>query len=89
MPVGAPEKAAGPVPVNEEQKSKLEQRVTECVDELVSQDANSPEFGRKVDQIAAMGRREISEAAGQSNRFLDRRFLVPLPGSDLAFFPMP
>ena len=25
----------------------------------------------------------------RSNRFLDRRFLVPLPGSDLAFFPMP
>ena len=72
VPVVAPEKAAGLVPVNEEQKSKLEQRVTEFVDELVSQDANSPEFGRKVDQIAAMGRREISEAAGQSNRFLDR-----------------
>jgi hypothetical protein len=25
----------------------------------------------------------------RSNRFLDRRFLVSLPGSDLAFFPMP
>ena len=25
----------------------------------------------------------------RSNRFLDRRFLVPLPGNDLAFFGTP
>ena len=33
---------------------------------------NSPEFGKKVDQLTAMGRREIAEASGASNRFLDR-----------------
>ena len=72
VPTVAPERAAGLVPVSDEQKTKLEQRVTEFVDELVALDASSPEFGRQVDQIAAMGRREISEASGQSNRFLDR-----------------
>jgi len=33
---------------------------------------NSPEFGKRVDAISAMGQKEIREAAGQSNRFLDR-----------------
>ncbi len=35
-------------------------------------DANSPEFGQKVDQITNMGRKEIVEASSHSNRFLDR-----------------
>ena len=72
VPAIQPERAAGLVPVGEEQKSKLQVRVAEFVDELVAQDASSPEFGRRVDQITNMGRKEIAEAAGQSNRFLDR-----------------
>ena len=40
--------------------------------DLVAQDVNSPEFGKRVDAIAAMGQKEIRDAAGQSNRFLDR-----------------
>src|SRR3546814_4817225 len=47
-------------------------RVDAFVTDLVAQDANSPEFGKRVDAISAMGQREIREAAGQSNRFLDR-----------------
>ncbi|VWX51576.1 toxic anion resistance protein [Novosphingobium sp. 9U] len=72
VPAVAPERAAGLVPVADEQKSKLQVRVTEYVDALVAQDANSPEFGARVDEITNMGRREIAAAAGQSNRFLDR-----------------
>ena len=72
VPAVRPEKAAGLVPVDDEQKSRLQVRVDEFVDDLVSQDSNSPEFGRRVDQITNMGRKEIAEAAGQSNRFLDR-----------------
>jgi len=73
-PVAAvdPDRAAGLVPLDEGQKSKLETRVDGFIDELVGLDANSPEFGKKVDQITNMGRREIADAAGQSNRFLDR-----------------
>ncbi|HKT86622.1 MAG TPA: toxic anion resistance protein [Novosphingobium sp.] len=73
-PVSAvkPEKAAGLVPVDDEQKSRLQVRVDEFVEDLVAQDSNSPEFGRRVDQITNMGRKEIADAAGQSNRFLDR-----------------
>ena len=68
----APEKAAGLVPVSDEKKSKLDEKVDAFVEDLVSQDANSPEFGKKVDQLTNMGRKEIMAAAGQSNRFLDR-----------------
>ncbi len=72
VPVVAAEKAAGLVPVSDEKKSKLEEKVDGFVADLVKEDANSPEFGRKVDQITNMGRKEIMAAAGMSNRFLDR-----------------
>jgi uncharacterized protein YaaN involved in tellurite resistance len=71
MPV-AKEKAAGLVPLDEDKKSKLDQKVDSFVEDLIAQDASSPEFGARVDQIVNMGRKEIAEAAGQSNRFLDR-----------------
>ncbi|NJC06910.1 uncharacterized protein YaaN involved in tellurite resistance [Sphingomonas kaistensis] len=67
-----PQEAAGLVPLKETERSELEKKVDGFVDELVALDSNSPEFGRKVDQLTAMGRKEISEAAGASNRFLDR-----------------
>ncbi len=66
------EQAAGLVPLKEEQKSQLDEKVDAFVAELVALDANSPEFGKKVDQLTTMGRKEIAEAAGASNRFLDR-----------------
>ncbi len=67
-----PEQAAGLVPVEESVKSKLDTVVDKFVDELVGADANSPEFGRKVDELTNMGRKQIADAAGHSNRFLDR-----------------
>ncbi|WP_232366899.1 toxic anion resistance protein [Alteripontixanthobacter muriae] len=66
------EKAAGLVPLSEDKRSKLDDKVDGFVAELVSIDANSPEFGKKVDQLTNMGRKEIATAAGMSNRFLDR-----------------
>ncbi|WP_419808901.1 toxic anion resistance protein [Sphingomonas sp.] len=72
VPVVRAEKAAGLVPVGDDARSKLEERVDTFVAELVAQDVNSPDFGRRVDAITAMGGKEIRDAAGQSNRFLDR-----------------
>jgi uncharacterized protein YaaN involved in tellurite resistance len=68
----APAEAAGLVPLKTEETTELDRRVDQFVEELASLDANSPEFGKKVDQLTAMGRKEIAEAAGASNRFLDR-----------------
>jgi uncharacterized protein YaaN involved in tellurite resistance len=66
------EKAAGLVPVNDETRGKLAVRVDAFIDELMALEVNSPEFGKKIDSIAAMGQKEIGNAANQSNRFLDR-----------------
>ncbi len=72
VPVIPTEKAVGLVPVAAEAKSKLEEKVDAFVADLIASDANSPEFGKKVDAITNMGRKEIMAAAGMSNRFLDR-----------------
>ena len=49
VPMVVPEKAAGLVPVDAEKKSALQQKVEGFVDELIALDAQSPEFGKKVD----------------------------------------
>lgn len=72
VPVVAQEKAAGLVPVDAGTRTQLQQKVDSFVDDLIAQDVNSPEFGKRVDAISAMGQKEIRDAAGQSNRFLDR-----------------
>lgn len=72
VPVVAPQQAAGLVPVAEETRGKLEAKADAFLAELLAQDAASPEFGKRVDQLTAMGRKEIAQAAGMSNRFLDR-----------------
>ncbi len=72
VPVVQAARAAGLVPVDAGTKSKLNERVQSFVTDLVAQDVNSPEFGKRVDAITAMGAKEIRDAAGQSNRFLDR-----------------
>lgn len=68
----APEKAAGLVPVGEEEKSAIGERVRAFVDTLAATNPHSPEFGRRVDQLAALGQREIERTARHSSRFLDR-----------------
>lgn len=72
VPVVSPEQASGLVPVDEEKKTALEAKADSFVAELVALDAKSPDFGKKVDLITNMGRKEIIAAAGMSNRFLDR-----------------
>ena len=51
-----PAEAVGLVPLKVEETSELEKKVTQFVDELAALDSNSPEFGKKVDQLTAMGR---------------------------------
>jgi uncharacterized protein YaaN involved in tellurite resistance len=72
VPVVSKARAAGLVPVDDTKRTELEARVDAFVEDLVAQDVDSPEFGKRVDAITNMGQKEIREAAGQSNRFLDR-----------------
>src|SRR5689334_11543854 len=67
-----PAEAAGLVLLKTQETTELDQRVAQFVDELATLDSNSPEFGKKVDQLTAMRRKEIAQAARVSNRFLDR-----------------
>jgi uncharacterized protein YaaN involved in tellurite resistance len=71
QPIAAHE-ATGLVPLKADETTELDQKVAKFVEELAALDSNSPDFGKKVDQLTAMGRKEIAEAAGASNRFLDR-----------------
>ena len=68
----SPARAAGLVPLQDQEKAQLDAKVEAFIDELVAIDAASPEFGRKVDALANLGATEIARAAAQSNRFLDR-----------------
>ena len=71
QPVAAAE-ASGLVPLKTEEVSELDKKVEQFVEDLAGLDANSPEFGKKVDQLTGLGRNEFAEAAGASTRFLDR-----------------
>jgi uncharacterized protein YaaN involved in tellurite resistance len=72
VPTVEPKKATGLVPLDDSKKAQLSSRVDAFIDELIALDANSPEFGKRVEQLTNMGRREIADAAGHSNRFLER-----------------
>jgi hypothetical protein len=48
------------VPLKTEEVGALEQKVAQFVEELAALDSNSPEFGKKVDALTAMGRKEIA-----------------------------
>ncbi|MBA3053586.1 MAG: toxic anion resistance protein [Sphingomonadales bacterium] len=72
VPQVTPAQAVGLVPISNENKDKLAQKVDAFIADLVAQDPNSPEFGKRIDQLTNMGRKEIAAAAGMSNRFLDR-----------------
>jgi uncharacterized protein YaaN involved in tellurite resistance len=72
VPTVTKEKAAGLVPLADAKKSALEARAEAFVTELSALASGSPEFGRKVEQLTNLGQREISDAAGHSNRFLER-----------------
>jgi uncharacterized protein YaaN involved in tellurite resistance len=68
----APEKAEGLVPLDAAQRTQLEARVDTFLRELVALDANSPEFGKKAEQLMLLGQHEIEQAASHSSRFLER-----------------
>jgi hypothetical protein len=53
----APAEAAGLVPLKTEETTELDKRVAQFVDELAALDSNSPEFGKTVDPLTAMGRK--------------------------------
>ncbi len=72
VPVIAPASASGMVKISETERTEAERLADSFVADLVSTETNSPDFGRKVDEITNLGRKSIAAAAQHSNRFLDR-----------------
>jgi uncharacterized protein YaaN involved in tellurite resistance len=64
------DKADRLVPI--ENTNALDERVFRYVNELTSMPASSPEFNSKMEQLSSFGQKEIRNATGSSNRFLDR-----------------
>lgn len=72
VPLVKDEQAAGLVPVAEAQQTVIQQKAIAFVDDLVSVDVRSPQFGQKIAAITSMGDREIRESSSVSNRMLER-----------------
>ena len=72
VPVIAPTSASGMVKIDEAARTEAERIADGFVADLVSTETNSPDFGRKVDEITNLGRKSIAAASQHSNRFLDR-----------------
>src|SRR3546814_21094317 len=56
----AKERAACLVPIDDEKRSKLDEKVDGFISDLVAQDANSPEFGARVDRKSVVWGKSVS-----------------------------
>ena len=68
----AKEQAASMVPVTDEQRQRLDLKVQEFIDIVVSHDPHSDAFKEKIAAVHNMGNAEIRSAASMSNRMLER-----------------
>lgn len=66
------EQASQMVPITDDQRVKLDQKVQAFIDTVVSVDVNSDQFKEKLRSIHTMGNQEIQDTAGMSNRMLER-----------------
>jgi uncharacterized protein YaaN involved in tellurite resistance len=66
------EQAMTMVPVKDEDKMALNQKVGEFINLVLTHDVQSDAFKAQVESIHSMGVKDIREAANMSNRFLDR-----------------
>lgn len=67
-----PEQADGMVGLSDSDARDLDARVETFVDELIALDLHSEDFKARMAAVHALGSKEIREAAGLSNRLLDR-----------------
>jgi len=70
------EQAKGTIRVDDETAGRISEAVDSFVDSLLTLDAQSPEFERKVRSIRHMGNPEIRRSAESSSHFLDRPMIA-------------
>jgi uncharacterized protein YaaN involved in tellurite resistance len=66
------EKAKSLIPLDETKRSDLDRRATSYVDSIAALDPRSPEFTKKIGDIATLGDGEVRASANVSNRMLER-----------------
>ncbi|CAN5322080.1 toxic anion resistance protein [soil metagenome] len=67
-----PAQASSMMPIDDQRSAELAQRAQSFIAGLVDADPKAPEFQKKIDDVQAMGRDDIREAAAVTNRMLDR-----------------
>jgi uncharacterized protein YaaN involved in tellurite resistance len=72
VPVVEEKQAEGMLPIEPSVQQQLQAKAKAFVDDLMTVDPRSPEFGQKVASITTMGQREIAESSNVSNRMLER-----------------
>jgi uncharacterized protein YaaN involved in tellurite resistance len=76
------EQASGIVPLDPSMHAETARRTSEYVESFAGLDARSPEFARRLGEIASLGAADLRGAAQQSNRMLDRAVRSPAAGGE-------
>jgi uncharacterized protein YaaN involved in tellurite resistance len=72
VPVVQPAQASTMMPISADRAAQLAERAKSFVAGLTDLDPTAPEFTKKLDDVAAMGRDDIRAAAAVTNRMLER-----------------
>ena len=64
--------ASSMMPIDDARSAELAQRAKAFIADLIDQDPHAPEFTKKINDVANMGRDEIRGAAAVTNRMLER-----------------
>jgi uncharacterized protein YaaN involved in tellurite resistance len=72
VPVVGTTQASAMMPIDQARTAELTERAKTFVDGLIGLDPKAPDFVKKIDDVEAMGRDDIRNAAAVSNRMLER-----------------
>ncbi|CAN5288790.1 toxic anion resistance protein [soil metagenome] len=72
VPAVGTAQASSMMPIDDARSAELAERAKAFIADLVDKDPKAPEFTKKIDDVANMGRDEIRDAAAVSNRMLER-----------------
>jgi uncharacterized protein YaaN involved in tellurite resistance len=72
VPTVGTAQASSMMPIEDARSAELAERARSFIADLIDKDPKAPEFTKKVNDVAAMGRDEIRSAAAVTNRMLER-----------------
>jgi uncharacterized protein YaaN involved in tellurite resistance len=75
MPVKEPDAAAAIVPINEETRAATLTQADQFIADLLQMDVTSGDFRARIDSAFRLGRKEISESALLTGKFMEKNFV--------------